>query len=218
MDEEIDRSYTERERGMNHLDRGIPAPLTQAFTMARMLQGDVGSGKTLVSLFACLRIISWKGQCALMAPTEILARQHAETTARLLSPLGVRVAFLTGNVKAAGRNQLIKALKEGEIDIIVGTHALYSTAVEYKDLRLAVIDEQHRFGVMQRQSIINKGRVTYRGSTFEPNLLMMSATPIPQSLALTVFGDLDISTIHTMPAGRKAIKTKQVKEENEIKA
>ena len=218
MDEEIDRSYTERERGMNHLDRGIPAPLTQAFTMARMLQGDVGSGKTLVSLFACLRIISWKGQCALMAPTEILARQHAETTARLLSPLGVRVAFLTGNVKAAGRNQLIKALKEGEIDIIVGTHALYSTAVEYKDLRLAVIDEQHRFGVMQRQSIINKGRVTYRGSTFEPNLLMMSATPIPQSLALTVFGDLDISTIHTMPAGRKPIQTHLVKEGNEINA
>lgn len=218
MDEEIDRSYTERERGMNHLDRGIPAPLTQAFTMARMLQGDVGSGKTLVSLFACLRIISWKGQCALMAPTEILARQHAETTARLLSPLGIRVAFLTGNVKAAGRNQLIKALKEGEIDIIVGTHALYSTAVEYKDLRLAVIDEQHRFGVMQRQSIINKGRVTYRGSTFEPNLLMMSATPIPQSLALTVFGDLDISTIHTMPAGRKPIQTHLVKEGNEINA
>ena len=186
--------------------------------MARLLQGDVGSGKTLVSLFACLRIISWKGQCALMAPTEILARQHAETTATLLGKLGVRVAFLTGNVKAAGRTQLLKALKDGEIDIIIGTHALYSNQVVYKDLRLAIIDEQHRFGVMQRQSIINKGRLLYKGSAFEPNLLMMSATPIPQSLALTVFGDLDISTIHTKPLGRKEIKTYLVKEGNEINA
>lgn len=153
-----------------------------------------------------------------MAPTEILARQHAETTATLLGKLGVRVAFLTGNVKAAGRTQLLKALKDGEIDIIIGTHALYSNQVVYKDLRLAIIDEQHRFGVMQRQSIINKGRLLYKGSAFEPNLLMMSATPIPQSLALTVFGDLDISTIHTKPLGRKEIKTYLVKEGNEINA
>ena len=218
MDEEIDKSYKERERNLNHLDRGFPPPVRPSYTMARLLQGDVGSGKTLVSLFACLRIISWKGQCALMAPTEILARQHAETTATLLGKLGVRVAFLTGNVKAAGRTQLLKALKDGEIDIIIGTHALYSNQVVYKDLRLAIIDEQHRFGVMQRQSIINKGRLLYKGSAFEPNLLMMSATPIPQSLALTVFGDLDISTIHTKPLGRKEIKTYLVKEGNEINA
>ena len=218
MDEEIDNSYKERERNLNHLDRGFPPPVRPSYTMARLLQGDVGSGKTLVSLFACLRIISWKGQCALMAPTEILARQHAETTATLLGKLGVRVAFLTGNVKAAGRTQLLKALKDGEIDIIIGTHALYSNQVVYKDLRLAIIDEQHRFGVMQRQSIINKGRLLYKGSAFEPNLLMMSATPIPQSLALTVFGDLDISTIHTKPLGRKEIKTYLVKEGNEINA
>ena len=218
MDAEIDRSYTERERVLNQLDRGLPPPTSPTFTMARLLQGDVGSGKTLVSLFVCLRIISWKGQCAFMAPTEILARQHAETTARLLSPFGVRTAFLTGNLRSKGRNQLLRALKEGEIDIIVGTHALFSAGVEYKDMELAVIDEQHRFGVLQRQAIIEKGRQTVGGFTFEPNLLMMSATPIPQSLALTVFGDLDISSIHTMPAGRKPITTYLVKEGNEINA
>ena len=218
MDSEIDRSYTERERILNQLDRGLPPPTTPSFTMARLLQGDVGSGKTLVSLFLCLRIISWKGQCAFMAPTEILARQHAETTARLLAPLGVRTAFLTGNLRAKGRNPLLKALKEGEIDIVVGTHALFSSNVQYKDMELAVIDEQHRFGVLQRQAILEKGRVMCSGYTFEPNLLMMSATPIPQSLALTVFGDLDISSIHTMPAGRKPITTYLVKEGNEINA
>lgn len=225
MDAEIDRSYTERERVLNQMDRGLPPPSTPVFTMARLLQGDVGSGKTLVSLFLCLRIISWKGQCAFMAPTEILARQHAETTAKLLTPLGVRTAFLTGNLRAKGRNQLLKALKDGEIDIVVGTHALFSANVEYKDMELAVIDEQHRFGVLQRQAIIEKGRQTVGSTssatgafTFEPNLLMMSATPIPQSLALTVFGDLDISSIHTMPAGRKPITTYLVKEGNEMNA
>ena len=225
MDEEIDRAYKERERILNQMDRGLPPPATPSFTMARLLQGDVGSGKTLVSLFICLRIISWKGQCAFMAPTEILARQHAETTARMLAPLGVRTAFLTGNLRAKGRTPLLKALKEGEIDIVVGTHALFSSGVEYKDMELAVIDEQHRFGVLQRQAIIEKGRKTVGSSgianggfTFEPNLLMMSATPIPQSLALTVFGDLDISTIHTMPVGRKPVITYLVKEGNEINA
>ena len=239
MDEEIDRSYTERERILNQLDRGMPPPATSSFTMARLLQGDVGSGKTLVSLFICLRIISWKGQCAFMAPTEILARQHAETTARLLAPLGIRTAFLTGNLRAKGRAPLLRSLKEGEIDIIVGTHALFSAQVEYKDLELAVIDEQHRFGVQQRQAIVEKGRKTVvsiqpsaysttardkaafsgtGGFTFEPNLLMMSATPIPQSLALTVFGDLDISSIHTMPAGRKAIITRLSKAGHEMNA
>ena len=218
MDEEIDRSYKERERVLNHLDRGMPPPTTPTFTMARLLQGDVGSGKTLVSLFLCLRIISWKGQCAFMAPTEILARQHAENTARLLSSLGVRTAFLTGNLRAKGRNQLLRALKDGEIDIVVGTHALFSAQTEYKDLQLAVIDEQHRFGVQQRQALIEKGRHSVAGFTFEPNLLMMSATPIPQSLALTLFGDLDISTIHTKPAGRKDITTYLVKEGNEMNA
>ena len=218
MNAEIDRSYRERERILNQLERGMPSPVRPSFTMSRLLQGDVGSGKTLVSFFACLRIINWKGQCALMAPTELLARQHAENAARLLEPLGIRTAFLTGNLKAAGRNQLLRALKDGEIDLVVGTHALFSSNVAYKDLQLAVIDEQHRFGVQQRQAIIEKGRRTVMGFTFEANLLMMSATPIPQSLALTLFGDLDISTIHTKPLGRKEITTYLVKEGNEINA
>ena len=218
MDSEIDRGYEERSRILNQADRGIPLPKKNAFTMQRLLQGDVGSGKTLVSLFVCLRIISWKGQCALMAPTEILARQHAETASRLLDFLGVRVAFLTGNVKSAGRTQLLRNLKEGKIDIVIGTHALFSNQVVYNDLELAVIDEQHRFGVMQRQAIIAKGRTSENGITFEPHLLMMSATPIPQTLAYTVFGDLDISTIRSMPQGRKPITTYLVKEGNEMNA
>ena len=218
MDSDIDKGYEERARLQNQAERGIPKPKKIPFSMARLLQGDVGCGKTLVSLFICLRIISWKGQCAFMAPTELLASQHAETTARLLDFLGIRVAFLTGNVKAAGRNQILKALKEGQIDIIIGTHALFSANTIYKDLQLAVIDEQHRFGVLQRQAILEKGRKIINGVSFEPHLLMMSATPIPQSLALTVFGDLDLSTIKTMPEGRKEITTYLVREGNEINA
>ena len=218
INQEIDKSYQERERLLNQLDRGFPPPLRNPFSMARLVQGDVGSGKTLVSLFACLRTISWKGQCAFMAPTEILARQHAETMAKLFANLGIRIAFLTGNVKSKGRIQILKALKQGEIDIIAGTHALFSSQVVYKDLRLSVIDEQHRFGVLQRQSIFNKGRIFEHGVSFEQNLLMMSATPIPQSLALTMFGDLDISTIYAKPQGRKEIQTFLVKEGNEFNA
>lgn len=218
IDEETDKSYKERERLLNQLERGFPPPIRQPFTMARLVQGDVGSGKTLVSLFAALRTISWKGQCAFMAPTEILARQHAETLSKMFASLNIKIAFLTGNVKSKGRNQLLKSLKNGDLDIIVGTHALFSQQVVYKDLRLTIIDEQHRFGVLQRQSIINKGRITEHGITFEQNLLMMSATPIPQSLALTLFGDLDISSIYTKPKGRKEIQTYLVKEGNEINA
>lgn len=219
MNEEIDNGSTERNRLLVQYDRGIPMQLRPPFTMARLLQGDVGSGKTLCALFACLRVINWKGQCALMAPTEILARQHAETAHKLLSPLGIKTAFLTGNIKSAGRTQLLKALKQGEIDIVIGTHALFSAQVEYNDLELAIIDEQHRFGVLQRQAIIAKGRVHERcGISFEPHLLMMSATPIPQSLAQTLYGDLDVSVIKSMPNGRKPIQTFLVKEGNESNA
>ena len=218
IDSDIDRGYQEQARLLNQAERGIPLPKKTAFSMARLLQGDVGSGKTLVSLFACLRIISWKGQCAFMAPTEILAKQHAQTASRLLDFLGIRIAFLSGNVKALGRSALLKALKEGEIDIVIGTHALFSAPVIYKDLQLVVIDEQHRFGVLQRQAILAKGRQTSFSLTFEPHLLMMSATPIPQSLALTLFGDLDVSTIKTLPDGRKPVVTYLVKEGNEINA
>lgn len=218
MDAEIDRGYEERNKILL-ADETDVAEIKAPFTMARLLQGDVGSGKTLTALFVCLRIISWKGQCAFMAPTEILAHQHADTTAKMLDCLGVRTAFLTGNVKSFGRTQILKALKNGEIDIIIGTHALFSSDVVYNDLELAVIDEQHRFGVMQRQAIIAKGRNSEKkGIVFEPHLLMMSATPIPQTLALTVFGDLDVSTIRTKPEGRKPIQTYLIKEGNEFKA
>ena len=224
IDDEIDRGFMERNELLiqnkpdNNPNSATPS-LKLPFTMARLLQGDVGSGKTLAALFACLRVISYKGQCAFMAPTEILARQHAETTSKLLDSLGVRTAFLNGNVKSAGRTQLLKALKNGEIDIVIGTHALFSNQVVYNDLQLAVIDEQHRFGVLQRQAILAKGRKTEDNNiTFEPHLLMMSATPIPQTLALTVFGDLDVSVIKSMPEGRKPIQTFLVKEGNEQNA
>ena len=243
MNEEIDRGYMERnkvdvEGGDSDIknvssslqsnsggdsssslqsNRGV-APISSVHTMNRLLQGDVGAGKTLVALFVCLRAINWKGQCAFMAPTEILARQHADKIAKMLDCIGIRTAFLTGNIKASGRNQLLKALKDGEIDIVIGTHALFSAQVVYNDLQLAVIDEQHRFGVAQRQAILAKGRTSQNGVVFEPHLLMMSATPIPQSLALTMFSDLDISVIKTLPDGRKPIQTYLVKEGNETNA
>lgn len=221
MDEEIDRGYEDRNKTLLALDKDeiTKENYRPVFTLSRLLQGDVGSGKTLTAIFVCLRVISYKGQCAFMAPTELLARQHADTISKMLDGLGVKTAFLTGNLKAAGRAPLLKALKNGEIDIAVGTHALFSTQVLYNDLQLAVIDEQHRFGVLQRQAILEKGRKTEKnGIIFEPHLLMMSATPIPQTLALTVFGDLDVSVIKTMPEGRKPIQTYLVKEGNEFNA
>ena len=197
--------------------------------MQRLLQGDVGSGKTLVAIFACLRVVDWGGQCAIMAPTEILAKQHAETIARLVEAVGVRAAFLSGTISAAARAPLLKALKNGEVNVLVGTHALFSKTTVYKDLQLVVVDEQHRFGVMQRQAIVEKGRAVAVGSNdagaavgervyVSPHLLMMSATPIPQSLALTVYGDLDVSVIKSLPAGRKPITTYLVAQGHESNA
>ena len=186
--------------------------------MRTLLQGDVGSGKTLVSFFVALRVIDYGSQCALMAPTELLARQHAENAAKLLESLDVQVAYLAGNVKAKGRANLLSALQNGNVQLVIGTHALFSKNVVYKDLALAIIDEQHRFGVVQRAAILNKGRESIDPLSREPNLLMMSATPIPQTLALTVFGDLDVLSIHTMPSGRKPVVTYLVKGGNEAKA
>jgi ATP-dependent DNA helicase RecG len=142
-----------------------------------------------------------------MAPTELLALQHAENAAKLLDPLGVKIAFLSGNLKAAGRGLLLKELAEGRIDFVVGTHALFSEGVEFKSLRYVIIDEQHRFGVVQRQALTRKGA--------DPDLLLMSATPIPRTLALTAFGDLKTSSIHTMPLGRKPIVTHTNKMSNQ---
>ncbi|QTQ16961.1 ATP-dependent DNA helicase RecG [Treponema parvum] len=213
MNEDIDRGYKER----SALLKGDAESISDkpVYTMARLLQGDVGSGKTLVAFFACLRTVNWGGQCAIMAPTEILARQHAENADRLLGFMGIRIAFLTASVHASGRKQLLKALKEGNIDIVIGTHALFSSTVVYKDLQTVVIDEQHRFGVMQRNAIIGKGLQLASHRYVSPHFLMMSATPIPQTLALTAFGDLDVSVIKTMPSGRKPVITYLVREGNE---
>ena len=182
----------------------INADIDGTVPAARLIQGDVGSGKTLVAFLACLKVIEAQGQAALMAPTELLARQHADTAAKLLEPLGVRLAFLTGNLKAGGRSQLLQQLAAGNIDLIIGTHALFSAQTLYKNLRMVIIDEQHRFGVLQRSAIIQKGIDSGKKA---PHFLMMSATPIPRTLALSMFGDLDISVIKTMPPGRKPVIT-----------
>jgi ATP-dependent DNA helicase RecG len=187
----------------------ITEDLSGIHPMARLLQGDVGSGKTLVAFLSAIPVIEAGFQCALMAPTELLARQHAENATKLLDPLGIRVAFLTGNIRAAGRTRLLKELAEGHIDFVVGTHALFSNDVTYKNLRYVIIDEQHRFGVSQRQSLTQKGQAV--------DLLLMSATPIPRTLALTAFGDLKTSVIHTMPEGRLPIVTHTAKEGNQSK-
>ncbi|MDD3980929.1 MAG: ATP-dependent DNA helicase RecG [Spirochaetales bacterium] len=187
----------------------IQSDMDRPQPMARLLQGDVGSGKTIVALLAALHTVERGAQVAMMAPTELLARQHAATAAKLLEPLGVRLAFLTGNVDDASRPPLLKALASGEVDIVLGTHALFSADVLYKDLRLVIIDEQHRFGVVQRMALYKKGYI--------PDLLMMTATPIPRSLALTLFGDLAVSSINSLPPGRKPVITHLAKEGNESK-
>jgi len=205
----IERLPFELTKGQKDAALEINCDMKSDVPMARLLQGDVGSGKTLVSFLAALFAVEKNEQAAIMAPTELLARQHAENAAKILEPLGVSIAFLTGNIKAKGRKELLKNLAAGKIDIAVGTHALFSNDVEYKNLKLVVIDEQHRFGVTQRALIMSKGK--------SPNLLMMSATPIPRTLALTVFGDMDVSVIKDMPPGRKPVKTHLAKESNEDK-
>jgi len=192
----------DQEKVLGEIREDIDAPEP----MNRLLQGDVGSGKTLVAWVSALHVINSGGQVAFMAPTELLARQHAEKAAELLERLGVRIAFITGDVKGKGRALLLNALKEGEVDIAIGTHALFSKDVHFKDLKYVIIDEQHRFGVEQRAMLSEKGEM--------PNILLMSATPIPRTLALTYFGDLETSTIKTMPPGRKPVITHLVDDKN----
>lgn len=172
-----------------------------ATPMNRLLQGDVGSGKTVVAGLAARQAAHEGFQTALMAPTEILANQHAATLDRLLSPFGIRVGLLTGSVKGKSRETLYSAISSGEVDVVVGTHALIQSGVEFHKLGFVVIDEQHRFGVAQRQELLKK-------SAKMPHLLAMTATPIPRSLALTVYGELDISVLNEKPANRKPIETK----------
>ena len=178
----------------------ISADMTSPYRMARLLQGDVGAGKTFVAALACAQSAEASVQTALMAPTEILARQHAQTLKSLLAPAGLTVEAVTGRDKGNSRDALGTGLAEGYIDVVVGTHALFQEKVEFKDLGLVIIDEQHRFGVHDRLKLTEKGH--------KPDLLVMTATPIPRTLALTSYGDLDISKLDEKPAGRKPIETR----------
>ncbi|OYQ24683.1 ATP-dependent DNA helicase RecG [Sandarakinorhabdus cyanobacteriorum] len=179
----------------------ILGDMAQAEPMLRLVQGDVGSGKTLVALFACLAAIESGAQAALLAPTEILARQHHATLIKLGADLGIRIALLTGRDKGKVREQLLADLAAGRINLLVGTHAIFQEAVDYHDLGLVVVDEQHRFGVAQRLTLAAKGRTP-------PHVLAMTATPIPRSLALTRFGEMDQSMIDERPPGRQPIETR----------
>lgn len=170
--------------------------------MVRLVQGDVGSGKTIVAFLAMLTVIEAGGQTVLMAPTEILARQHLESLQSLGDAAGVRMDVLTGRDKGAARKEKLQRLKAGDIDILLGTHAVFQEEIEFHNLMLAVVDEQHRFGVRQRLTLTQKGR--------RPDLLAMTATPIPRTLALTAYGDMDVSQITEKPAGRKPVETRAV--------
>ncbi|WP_424931784.1 ATP-dependent DNA helicase RecG [Amaricoccus macauensis] len=177
----------------------ISADMADSHRMNRLLQGDVGAGKTLVALLAMLACAEAGGQAALMAPTEILARQHLASISPLLEPVGIRAEVLTGRDRGPERAEKLRALVAGEITFLVGTHALFQADVAFADLRLVVIDEQHRFGVRQRMELSAKGRV--------PDVLVMTATPIPRSLALASYGDMDLSVLDEKPPGRTPVET-----------
>ena len=179
-------------------DLALPAP------MHRLLQGDVGSGKTVVAALAAAVAIDAGWQCALMAPTELLAEQHFRKLVSWLEPLGLKIAWLTGSVKGKARQKMLEAAASGEAQLVIGTHAVIEAKVEFKNLGLAIIDEQHRFGVAQRLALRKK----LASQNLEPHLLMMSATPIPRTLAMTYFADLEVSTIDELPPGRSPIVTK----------
>ena len=179
----------------------IYAQMAEPRRMLRLLQGDVGSGKTVVALLAMAAAIEAGSQAAIMAPTEVLARQHAETLAPLVFGTPITIALLTGREKGKTRENLLERLAAGEIDLLIGTHALFQSDVVFKDLALAVIDEQHRFGVHQRLALQSKGR------EYGADALVMTATPIPRTLLMTHYGDLDVSRLTEKPAGRKAVKT-----------
>ena len=182
----------------------IEADMGAPRRMLRLLQGDVGSGKTVVALLAMTTAVEAGAQAALMAPTEVLARQHAETIAPLADAAGLRIGLLTGREKGRPREELLTRLASGEIDILIGTHALFQDDVVFHDLAFAVIDEQHRFGVHQRLALQTKG------GSGGANMLVMTATPIPRTLLMTHYGDLEVSKLTEKPAGRKPIVTKQI--------
>jgi ATP-dependent DNA helicase RecG len=201
-------SYTD---GQKSVIAEIQADMQEPHPMHRLLQGEVGSGKTVVALRAMLSVIDSGGQSALLAPTEVLAQQHFATISRLLGDLaeagtltgglvGTQVALLTGSMSAAAKKSTLARIASGEAGIVIGTHALLSAGVEFRDLGLVVVDEQHRFGVEQRDALRLKAKLP-------PHLLVMTATPIPRTVAMTIFGDLDVSTLRQLPSGRSPITT-----------
>ncbi len=183
----------------------IEGDLAQQSPMLRLLQGDVGAGKTLVATMALLIAVEAGAQGALLAPTEILARQHYDTLRRTLAGLPIEIAILTGRDKGRAREATLMALADGSVDILIGTHAIFQEAVRYKDLALVVVDEQHRFGVAQRMMLQDKGR--------SPHLLAMTATPIPRTLTLAQYGEMDVSRLDEMPPGRQPIETRVLSDE-----
>ncbi len=190
--------------------REIVDDMTSPWPMNRLLQGDVGSGKTIVAVQAIIVAVENGGQAAIMAPTEILAEQHFATFSRLLEHTGYGIALLKSSLPAAERNDARDRIAAGEIQVVVGTHSVIQKEIAFRNLVLAVIDEQHRFGVMQRAELMEKGRM--------PDILVMTATPIPRTLALTVYGDLSLSVIDEMPPGRKPVQTKLFMGERQIKS
>lgn len=211
------RSFTTNGEHRQKLDNNLPFALTNSqkevlvdidndmgakIKMMRLIQGDVGSGKTVVAALAMMNAVDSGTQAAFMAPTEILARQHMETLEPLLEPLGLKPVLLTGRLKSAEKKVALEKIASGQTRIVIGTHALFQEAVEFQDLGLAVIDEQHRFGVHQRIQLSNKGKGT--------DVLVMTATPIPRTLALTAYGDMDVSRITEKPPGRKPVDTRLI--------
>lgn len=191
----------------------IEQDLSRPQPMMRLVQGDVGSGKTLVAALAALLAIDNGKQVALMAPTEILAEQHANNFANWLNPFGIEVGWLAGKVKGKARTAQLEAIKNGDVQMIIGTHALFQENVEFHNLALVIIDEQHRFGVHQRLTLREKGAKTADGREIYPHQLIMTATPIPRTLAMTVYADLDTSIIDELPPGRTPITTVVISED-----
>lgn len=185
--------------------------------MNRLIQGDVGSGKTIVSILAMLMVVDAGYQCLIMAPTEILAEQHYRSLSNYLSTFGIKIYLLTGSIRSKLKKEILANIKEESPVIIIGTHALFQSNIEYKDLALIVIDEQHRFGVEQRANLIDRAKLSLDRTDISPHILVLSATPIPRTLSMTIYGDLDISIIKSMPKNRKAIISKVVFDSDRLK-
>src|SRR6185312_5802991 len=191
----------------------IQADLRESYPMQRLLQGDVGSGKTVVAALCAAQAIDNGYQAALMAPTEILAEQHFRKIAQWMEPLGVNVAWLTGSLKKKEKTDAQAMIESGRAQLVIGTHAVIQDAVQFPKLGLVIVDEQHRFGVAQRLALRNKGMGSEGSMAVVPHQLMMSATPIPRTLAMTYYADLEVSAIDELPPGRTPVVTRLIDQE-----